>query len=987
MSGNNVQKSKSPRPIAIAPAPEKPPPLSIAASTASGSGNGGGGGGNELNGKRKLAPRPSDETIKPLIKIQPNNIKKDSSPTTTTNNNNGKIAPAPAAPQSSQQPAPTTSAAATAAVGQMMSGSYILRPVSNPNNQRMFPSYFSASAHPHLQQRLQATIDPNGNIITIPIAPRPSSISSTPSTSEAQTTASLSATAASSTSTPTTTKPPKICPRPIEKKLAASNSAATTSATPAAAMNLTPQNIIPTPQLNTGGALIGFAPNGTPIGYLQHPSAALGAHQLRFIQPQALTRMQMSHLNPMSIFPHPPQILHPAAFLSAGGGNATFISQSIQNNNSQIPQQFLSISGFNPNQIPTSFMNSINSHVSHQQQQQFHHHQQQQLHQHQQQQQQQQQQQNLQPKLIPITAIPSTSMTTTISSMATSSLNPPSLIPHPFSHPPSNSAAGLIPIAPAPEISSLEGSKIKHLEASDDDENEPPPLLDRDETVPASVHEAFVQEAAGVRMQYPLLGTEGNEPLRHVIDGFIIEESAVPFKIDDVIKEPLEVLRQFAKHRKVKKEIEVAEQELLKDSKKDIKKVAKKLQKSQKAENVSSTQNITGPKKRGRKTLRTPSPSKSNRKRRSSSSTQQNQQNQQKEQQQESRPSPAKSIRSPPPERPGSSKGPRKSREIEQLISMDFGPKNPIFKTKSVDEYTKGIQRRQQTSLRPVILQDYKERSPEISREGDEQQCLNCKFTFAQLKIRCEKYPQYCTKDCRKEFRKNAKKARQELADAKSMEPSSSFSSNINEMAAALIGKSPENGSNNNINNGNRKRLSNESESSTVSHHIPIKSSPLKLRIRSSSDLESPASSSQILSPAPSTSTAYLPMMPGPSSTPSIINMNTSNGSIPAITSPPPFSLTAGPPPNPNQNTPDFARLTEQAGLNPTDVNSWSAEDVAKWVNAITNSQTNGEIFLTEEIDGSSIFMLNQTQITQELGVKFGPTLKIVRAIEWLRNL
>uniref|UniRef100_A0A914PKW3 SAM domain-containing protein n=1 Tax=Panagrolaimus davidi TaxID=227884 RepID=A0A914PKW3_9BILA len=320
---------------------------------------------------------------------------------------------------------------------------------------------------------------------------------------------------------------------------------------------------------------------------------------------------------------------------------------------------------------------------------------------------------------------------------------------------------------------------------------------------------------------------------------------------------------------------------------------------------------------------------------------------------------------------------------------MDFGPKNQVFKTTSVDEYTKAIKRGQQTSLRPVILQDYKERSPEISREGDEQQCLNCKFTFAQLKLRCEKYPQYCTKECRKKFRKSAREARQVQADAKSADPSSSSSASnnnnvINEMTAALIGKSSEN-SYKEI----RKRLSNESEASTISH-IPTKSSPLKLRIRSSSDLESPASSSQILSPAPSTSAAafQMMMMPGPSSTPTtmIQNINTSNGSIPSIASPPPNGNAPTLSAATNSNFQHFSRITEELGLNPSDVNSWSAEDVGQWINRITNSQTNGDIFISEEIDGSSLFMLSQNQITTELKVKLGPTLKIVNAIDWLRN-
>jgi hypothetical protein len=703
--------------------------------------------------------------------------------------------------------------------------------------------------------------------------------------------------------------------------------------------------------------------------------------------------MQMSQINPMSIFPHHPhqQIIHPAYLnaAAAANGNATFISQGIQNP-TQMAQ--FTISGFNPNQIPTSFMNSLQvSQQQQQQQQQFHLQQQQQL-----QRQHQQQQQNQQRKLIPITAIPSTSIITTLPSTSSATSNPPTLMPRP---PPLLPAT--IPIAPAPIAPEIKlESKIQES-TSDDDENEPPPLLDRDETVPASVHEAFVQEAQGVRMQFPAIGTAGNEPLRHFIDGFIIEESSVPFEIDDNIKDPMEFIRQIAKEQKLKKEkeeaaaaameMEVEKEDIKKNIVKKVKKekpekVDKVLKKRGRRSNMEKKNSISSQKSNGngKNKQKSASPSKS-KKRRSSSSTEH-------QKQQQRRPSPTESIKSPNSERPGSSKGTRKSREIENLIKMDFGPKNQVFKTTSVDEYTKAIKRGQQTSLRPVILQDYKERSPEISREGDEQQCLNCKFTFAQLKLRCEKYPQYCTKECRKKFRKSAREARQVQADAKSADPSSSSSTSnnnniINEMTAALIGKSSDN-SYKEI----RKRLSNESEASTISH-IPTKSSPLKLRIRSSSDLESPASSSQILSPAPSTSAAayQMMMMPGSSSTPTTMiqnNINTSNGSIPSIASPPPNgnapTLSAA---ATNSNFQHFSRITEELGLNPSDVNSWSAEDVGQWINRITNSQTNGDIFISEEIDGSSLFMLSQNQITTELKVKLGPTLKIVNAIDWLRNL
>lgn len=219
--------------------------------------------------------------------------------------------------------------------------------------------------------------------------------------------------------------------------------------------------------------------------------------------------MQIQHLNSMSIFPQaiPQQIIHPGLFPMSSGAGGTFISQSIPST-SQF-QTYLPISAFNASQLAPSFL----SHLS---------------------QQHQQGSQMQQPKLIPITAAP------LIAPKASAPLTSSAI----STEPSASASTSAVPIAP--NLSSETGTKLAEA-GSDDDENEPPPALPlfREEalSIPTSVHEAFAQEASGVRMQFPT--RESGETLRHVIDGFIIEESSVPFEIDDVIKEPLEILQKY----------------------------------------------------------------------------------------------------------------------------------------------------------------------------------------------------------------------------------------------------------------------------------------------------------------------------------------------------------------------------------------------------------------------------------------------------------
>jgi hypothetical protein len=54
---------------------------------------------------------------------------------------------------------------------------------------------------------------------------------------------------------------------------------------------------------------------------------------------------------------------------------------------------------------------------------------------------------------------------------------------------------------------------------------------------------------------------------------------------------------------------------------------------------------------------------------------------------------------------------------------------------------------------------------------------------------------------------------------------------------------------------------------------------------------------------------------------------------------------------------------------------------VAKWVNFVTNSANNGEAFVQQEIDGSSLLLLNCEQLQNELKLKLGPAVKLQNAL------
>jgi len=57
---------------------------------------------------------------------------------------------------------------------------------------------------------------------------------------------------------------------------------------------------------------------------------------------------------------------------------------------------------------------------------------------------------------------------------------------------------------------------------------------------------------------------------------------------------------------------------------------------------------------------------------------------------------------------------------------------------------------------------------------------------------------------------------------------------------------------------------------------------------------------------------------------------------------------------------------------------------VGSWVTAVTGSESTGQRFVHEEIDGVSLLLLSQHQMLNELGMKLGPAIKLSNALNRL---
>ncbi|KAL3083934.1 hypothetical protein niasHT_036505 [Heterodera trifolii] len=67
-------------------------------------------------------------------------------------------------------------------------------------------------------------------------------------------------------------------------------------------------------------------------------------------------------------------------------------------------------------------------------------------------------------------------------------------------------------------------------------------------------------------------------------------------------------------------------------------------------------------------------------------------------------------------------------------------------------------------------------------------------------------------------------------------------------------------------------------------------------------------------------------------------------------------------------------------------VHTWTKEEVSKWVNFVTGSDTNGDRFVEEDVDGASLLCLQSEQLKTELKFKLGPHIKIWSALEALKR-
>ena len=61
-------------------------------------------------------------------------------------------------------------------------------------------------------------------------------------------------------------------------------------------------------------------------------------------------------------------------------------------------------------------------------------------------------------------------------------------------------------------------------------------------------------------------------------------------------------------------------------------------------------------------------------------------------------------------------------------------------------------------------------------------------------------------------------------------------------------------------------------------------------------------------------------------------------------------------------------------------VKAWTAERVGQFINELTGQKELGDKFVSEEVDGESLLLLTQKDLTNVLQIKLGPALKIVNA-------
>ncbi|KAI1726781.1 ral GTPase-activating protein subunit beta [Ditylenchus destructor] len=666
--------------------------------------------------------------------------------------------------------------------------------------------------------------------------------------------------------------------------------------------------------------------------------------------------------------------------------------------------------------------------------------------------------------------------------------------------------------------SSSKAPTQRRLDEEEEENNPPPPILQRDEQLSlTTIEEAFRKEAATMREFHDANGNK-RSTIKHIVDGTLIEESIVPFPCEH--KELLDGLAGFQSMEDDAEEVredDKMESELPSISDSDDNTYAydkrKKMHKRKSADRKSSQ----SPKAK---------------KRTMSSSS--------------SRAATPVNVKK---QLDGKTK--RRRRELENLLTMDFGPGKTPFQTTSVDEYTEDVleeahhhrivayneerttrkssveatlpsvqssSKNQRSKDRPgqgkrftspsaepsvspavpinrtesanAITTTYSsgavvihKKNPQITHQqrvtsdsplptaantdgestttdaasqqqqieqelqhedqqllwGDEK-CNHCKRMFRELGKRNQENPQYCSKTCRKEYRKQQQayvgtsniKSTTDARSSANSQPSTSgrkphdhlltsrntstgtvsqpqiignatsaFSATRpaqhirspdadphlvqrvimerqstaefrDESSPEVIGFTSADGSTHwpKMLTGQHQSLMVPSTSATIFHHQAAPNAH-QFYFAPHPSLVTP-DSVQFLRDSPSSSVlAGAQMFPGV--------MSANNMSL--TTSPAPSS--SAPPLTP---TASAERNAEFEMLITKGVQKWAPVDVARWVNIVTNSETNGDRFLAEQIDGEALQILTLANLQgPELNLKFGPALKLNNSINALR--
>ncbi|KAI1728460.1 hypothetical protein DdX_00645 [Ditylenchus destructor] len=198
----------------------------------------------------------------------------------------------------------------------------------------------------------------------------------------------------------------------------------------------------------------------------------------------------------------------------------------------------------------------------------------------------------------------------------------------------------------------------RRLDEEEEENNPPPPILQRDEQLSQTIEEAFRKEAATMREFHDANGNK-RSTIKHIVDGSLIEESIVPFPCDH--KELLDGLAGF-------QSMEDDAEEVRDDDKmeSELPSISKRGDSDDNTYAHDKRKKMHKRKSDDRKSSQSPKA----KKRTMSSSS---------------------SRAATPVKKQLDGKTKRRRRELENLLTMDFGPGKTPFQTTSVDEYTEDV--------------------------------------------------------------------------------------------------------------------------------------------------------------------------------------------------------------------------------------------------------------------------------------------------------